>query len=180
MELPKPRFQVLPQGYVFSEVDGLINRINAALASGQRVPPGVVDATTFTLSTNSGYSVDDVATWLDDAFEVLSHPDPRPFPTGSAASADQQIGRPEPAQPGRHDAYDTVVASAGQTDSGWFSGGSTESSINPNPADREVAPLSTGYSAIEELPATPRWATALTVLVLLGLLAAMAGLLFTR
>ena len=122
MELPKPRFQVLPQGYVFSEVDGLINRINAALASGQRVPPGVVDATTFTLSTNSGYSVDDVATWLDDAFEVLSNPDPRPFPTGSAASADQQIGRPEPAQPGRHDAYDTVVASAGNSNIGSFVG----------------------------------------------------------
>lgn len=171
MQLPRPRFQVRPQGYAFTEVDTLVNQVNAALAANEHVPPDVVDRPSFTLATNSGYDVDDVDTWFDDAFEVVCSPDPRPFPSASSPGQAQGFDLPEDgAAAGRQaiaeesfEVYSSDQISPNQT-------GTDQTRAEP-PQTWTTKPLpdNAGYTPIQELPATPRWVSVLTLLVFVAL-----------
>lgn len=168
MQLPVPRFTVRQHGYAFAEVDALLRQLNDALSAGRQLSPEVISQAAFGLSTNSGYDVQQVDAWLDAAYDVLASGQAQPFTrSGTPAPTAPTTPTTAPTQPPT--APMTVIKEAAGSNA-W----PTPTIDEPwgTPAPKPTTP--TPASAIQELPATPRWATALVLLTLFGLVALIA------
>ncbi len=179
MRLPEPRFTVRRMGYSYAQVDAFIEALNSAVRNGERVLPEAVGAARFSLSTDMGYAVAEVDAWLEDVRRALADGTAEAFRAPRAAPP-APSARPMPSASDGAPATPTIPGLPAPQEIGQLVRNLLPSRSPATGGDVPVDPVAQrnaeelGRNAVQELPATPPWATILLLVTVAGLIAVFA------
>lgn len=158
--VPTPQFRIEPGGYAVEDVDALINQFFAVLKSDPAALTGAgMRGVRFrTIAARPGYSPRQVDAWVNAVAGQLDN-----LPDGAAPEP------PPPAQPVAGWPENPPPLAPYEQPERSFSGVAENypTSSLSGPIDPSTDP---GRNAVQELPATPPWASVTVLIVLLAMI----------